>query len=243
MSDLHALRRVGRVVAVARDTMARCLRPGVSTRELDEVGAAVLERFGAISAPRLAVAFPGSTCISINDEAAHGIPGDREIEPGDLVNIDVSASLDGFFADTGASYPVPPIAPSTRQLVSGAKRALRSALAAMKPGHLVSRTGRAVEAEARHGGLHAIRNLWAHGTGRALWEEPLQIANYFLSSDRRRFGDGQVIAMEVFLAEGTPWVGEAVDGWTLRTLDGSRAAQFEHTVVVTDGGPLILTAA
>jgi len=113
----------------------------------------------------------------------------------------------------------------------------------MKPGHLLSRTGRAVEAKARHGCLHAIRNLCAHGTGHALWEEPLQIANYFLSSDRRRFGDGQVIAMEVFLAEGTPWVGGAVAGWTLRTLDGSRAAQFEHTVVVTDGGPLILAAA
>ena len=239
--ELQGLRRVGRVVAVARDTMARHLRLGITTRELDEIGAAVLAHHGARSAPRLCVGFPGTTCISVNEEAAHGIPGDRRIYPGDVVNVDVSAELSGFFADTGASYPVPPVAAGTRALCRHTRRAFRGALAAMRPAARINETGRAVEREAQRANLCAIRNLWAHGVGRWLHEEPLEIANVFIPGDRRRFSEGIVVAMESFLADGTQWVVQSRDGWTLRTSNGGRAAQYEHTVVVTANGPLIVT--
>lgn len=240
--DLAGLRRVGRVVALALRAMAAHLRPGTTTGELDRIGAAVLREHGARSAPQLCRGFPRATCISINEQAAHGIPGDRLVEPGDLVNLDVSAELDGYFADTGASYPVPPIAPETRELCLRTRRALRGALAVMRNGKRLNGTARAVEREARRGGLAPIGDLCAHGIGRWLHEEPLEIRNVYDPTDTRRFAEGSVIAMETFLSLGSPNTVESADGWTLSTADGSRAAQYEHTVVVTRRGPLILTS-
>lgn len=185
--------------------------------------------------------FPGATCISVNDEVAHGIPSDRRIRPGDVVNIDVSAELDDFFADTGASYPVPPVTIPTRRLLHHTRRAHRDALAVMAPARRLNATGRAVERVARRSGLYPIRNLCAHGVGRWIHEEPLEIANVFDQRDRRRFTEGLVVAMETFMSEGSSWVTLDRDGWTFRTADGSRAAQFEHTVVVTRDGPVVVT--
>lgn len=241
-SEFDGICRVGRVVALALKSMAKRLRPGVTTAELDAEGKAVLDAHGARSAPQLCVGFPGHTCISINDEVAHGIPGDRVVRRGDVVNLDVSAELDGFFADTGASFPVQPVAPETHRLCTETWRAWGHASRQLKPGYRMNRTGLAVERVARKAGLHAIRDLCAHGVGRWLHEDPLEIANVYDPSDRRSFTEGLVVAFEVFLSTGTTRITAEPDGWTLKTADGSRAAQYEHTVIVTRGGPMVVTA-
>lgn len=241
VEEFQGMREIGRIVALARDAMSHRLRPGVTTAELDAVGEAVLRQNGARSAPQLCYGFPGATCISVNDEAAHGIPGPRRIGPGDVVNIDVSAEKGGFFADTGASYPMPGASAATHRLCTTVRSAWHAAASTLLPQGRIRESGRQVEAVARRSGYRAIRNLCAHGIGRWLHEAPLEIANAYDRSDRRRFTEGLVVAMEVFLAEGASWVQEAPDGWTLRTANGRRAAQHEHTVVVTNGEPLVLT--
>lgn len=241
--ELEALRRVGRVVASTMRAMARRLRPGMTTAELDEIGRAELERHGARSAPIATYAFPGATCISVTPEAAHGIPGPREIRAGDLVNIDVSAELDGFVADTGASFPVPPVSPAVQALCDATRRALDRALSVVKADAPLNRIGQAVQAEAERSGYTVVRNLCGHGVGRGLHEPPREVANYYDPSDRRLLTDGLVLTIEPFLSTGTDFVVEQDNGWTLTMPDGSLVAQYEHTVVVTPAGPIVLTVA
>ena len=240
-ADLAGLKRIGRVVALALRAMKEFLRPGVTTQELDDVGRRVLESHGARSAPEITYDFPAATCICVNDEAAHGIPGDRVIEPGDLVHLDVSAELEGYFADTGASVPVPPVAPETHKLCLSAQRALRRAIATARAGRRFNTRGRAVEAEARRGGFEIIRNLAGHGLGKSLHEYPDGLVSYYNQADRRTFSAGLVVAIEPFLSTGATEVHKADDGWTEKTLDGSLTAQYEHTVVVTRKRPIVVT--
>ncbi len=239
--DLIALKRIGRIVALALRAMKELLRPGVTTQELDDVGRRVLESHGARSAPEITYAFPAATCICVNDEVAHGIPGDRVIEPGDLVHLDVSAELGGFFADTGASVPVPPVAPQTHQLCLSTQRALKRAIATTRAGRRFNTLGRAVEAEARRGGFKIIRNLAGHGLGKSLHEYPDGLVSFYNPADRRKFSAGLVVAIEPFLSTGATEVHKADDGWTEKTPDGSLTAQYEHTVVVTRKQPIIVT--
>ncbi len=239
--QLAKLRAVGRVVAEARRHMAAALRPGITTGELDRIGRACLDEYGARSAPEVTYGFPGATCISVNDVAAHGIPSDRVIADGDLVNIDVSAELDGYFADTGASFPVGDVDGRGLELCRSGKRALAAALGQVRSGVEFRQLGRAVGAVARRGGLTVIADLAGHGVGTSLHEDP-DFIPCAPSNDRRRFHKGMVVAIEPFLSEGSTGVGEDADGWTLRTLGGHRAVQYEHTVVVTDRRPIILTA-
>jgi methionyl aminopeptidase len=241
--DLAGLQRVGSAVAKARDAMLKEVRPGVSTAELDEVARDVLRSAGARSAPKRANNFPGWTCISVNDEVAHGVPSRHKfLAEGDLVNVDVSAELDGYWADTGASAAVGSVAPRLTRLLSATHSAQRQAMACARAGSLLSEIGRAVERHARSTGFHVIRNLCGHGVGRFIHEEP-QVANVFDRRDRTMLTEGLVIAIEPFLTTGAKHVVQCADGWTLRTPDGSLGAQFEHTVVVTRGEPIVLTAA
>lgn len=165
--DVARLKRIGRVVALALKAMQEAVRPGITTQELDDIGLAVLEEHGARSAPRLAYNFPGATCISINNEAAHGIPGSRQVQPGDLVNLDVSAELDGYYGDAALTVPVPPVDARKHNLVLTAQRALQQAIAAAQAGKLINGIGRVIEAEARSSGFTTIRDLGGHGVGRA----------------------------------------------------------------------------
>ncbi len=240
--DLDGMRAVGRAVALTIEAQRRQLRAGITTRELDDLGRAELAAAGARSAPELAYGFPAATCISVNDEAAHGIPGDREVRDGDLVNIDVSAELDGYYADAGASFPVGAVAPEAQELCDAAQEALSAALSVVRPGKLVNGVGRAVEKVARRRGFRVIRNLCGHGVGRSLHEDPRTLLNYYDPRDRRRFSDGLVLTIEPFLSTSADRALESDDGWTLRTNDGSLAAQYEHTVVVTRDGVELLTA-
>ncbi len=240
--DLVKLKRIGRIVALALQEMSQHLAPGVTTRELDDIGRAFLEQNGARSAPELAYHFPGATCISVNEEAAHGIPGERIIQAGDLVNLDVSAELDGYFADTGASFGVPPVSPERQRLCECTRAALRTAINAARAGRPLNVIGQAVESQAQRHGLRVIGALGGHGVGRHLHEEPRSVPNYFDPRDPRRLKEGMVIAIEPFLTTGNGLILESRDGWTLRTADGRPLAQYEHTIVVTRDRPIVLTA-
>jgi methionyl aminopeptidase len=238
--DLEGLARAGRVVAEARDAMVDAVRPGVTTGELDSIGRETFRRHGARSAPRVTYNFPGSTCISLNDEAAHGIPSlDRHLRDGDLVNIDVSAELDGYFSDTGVSTPVGVVTTIAQRLVDATQNAQRDAMSTAQAGNRLRDIGKVVESHARRSGFRAIRNLYGHGIGRGLHEDP-SVPN-FDDHQRLVLREGMVLAIEPFLSVSTNYVVDGDDGWTLRTSDGSLVAQFEHTMVVTNGVPLVLT--
>src|SRR5690606_32889949 len=182
--------------------MGSKIEPGMTTAELDGLGAEFLARHGARSAPELTYKFPGTTCISINHEIAHGVPGDRRIEAGDLVNIDVSAEMNGFFADTGGSFIVPPETKVKRHLCDATRGALKAAMRQAKANSPINLIGKAIEETAAEHKLTVIRNLGSHGVGRALHEEPKFIAPYFDTRDKRRLKEGMVITIEPFISTG-----------------------------------------
>lgn len=240
-ADLIALKKIGQIVANCLQTMGKALEPGVTTRELDEIGRKYLELYGARSAPKLTYNFPGTTCISVNEEAAHGIPGDKILRASDLVNIDVSAELNGYFADTGGSFIIPPESDIKKNLCLATKRALKAAMKEASAGKFINAIGRAIELEARRSRLTVIENLGSHGVGRALHEEPGFIPSYYDPKDRRVLKEGQVITIEPFLSTGAREVFDTGDGWTLATHKKHLTAQYEHTMVITKGQPLIMT--
>ncbi len=241
--DLAELRIVGRIVAQTLKTMMESAEPGMTTAELDAIGKELLEQHGAQSAPKVTYDFPGHTCISINEEAAHGIPGDRVIQPGDVVNIDVSAERGGYYADTGGSFVVPPSSYLKDNLLRSTQLALNSACDHIRVGQPLNRIGKAIQNVAKKRGFKTIKNLCGHGVGRGLHEEPADITCYFEPRDRRVLHEGQVIAVEPFLSTRSRFVSEAGDGWTLLSGAGNLSAQFEHTMVVTKGRPILLTVA
>lgn len=238
--DLESLKRIGKVVAACLRHMQEQLEPGMTTAELDAIGAEYLAARGAIPAPRHFYNFPGATCISVNHEVAHGIPGRRQLAAGDLVNIDVSAMLDGYVADTGGSALVPPERLALKRLLQATKDAMYAGIAEARDGAPLRNIGKAIQRTARARGFTVIENLGSHGVGRSLHEEPGFIQGYFDPHDQRRLKKGMVITVEPFLSNGARRVDEAKDGWTLFT-PGKFAAQFEHTLVVTDGEPILLT--
>ena len=240
MQDIIALKRIGAIVAEARDTMGAHIRAGITTAELDAIGKDVLDRHGARSAPQLAYGFPGTTCISVNEQLAHGIPSNRVLRAGDLVNIDVSAELDGYWADTGASFPVGEVSVEANALLRATRLALEDGMREARADAPVRNIGRAVERRAKECGFRVVRNLCGHGVGRHIHESP-QIPNTFDARDRTVLQEGLVITIEPFLTTGATTAFEGADGWTLSTPDGSRGAQFEHTMIITRGQPIVVT--
>ena len=239
--DVEGLKRVGAIVAAARDAMGARVAPGVSTAELDAIGKAILDRHGARSAPRLAYGFPGVTCISVNDQVAHGIPSEKcVLGAGDLVNIDVSAELGGYWADTGASFPVGMVSAEASALLHATRLALQDGISQVRAGAPLRNIGRAVERRAKQCGFKVIRNLCGHGVGRNIHEEP-SVPNTFDRQDRTVLRAGLVITIEPFLTLGATMAVQDPDGWTLRSSDGSLGAQFEHTMIVTGRGPIVVT--
>jgi methionyl aminopeptidase len=239
--DIQYLKAIGRICAETLRRMQGAVRVGMTTRELDEIGRAFLEGEGAHSAPQAMYKFPGATCISVSPVIAHGIPDDRTLREGELIHIDVSAELDGYFADTGASMVVSKSERRLEKLIEATKAALTKALHAAKAGSPLNGISRAVQTEARKRGYGVIYDLTGHGIGRKLHEEPREILNYYDDRDHRVLNDGLVLAIEPFLTPGVGRIVEERDGWSLRTSDKAIAAQFEHTIVVTRNEPIILT--
>ena len=241
--QLEKLRTVGGLVARTLAAMGKALEPGMTTRELDDLGRALLEAEGARSAPEVTYGFPGATCISVGPDCAHGIPDDTVVKAGDLINIDVSAELDGYFGDTGASFAVPPTRPKIERLCRDGRRAMWAGIKAVTPGAQLNEVGRAIERFADTNGYSLVRNLASHGVGRSLHDEPAEIPTWYEPRDKRRITEGLVFTIEPFLSLGADWVEEAGDGWTLRPPAHQPTVQYEHTLVATRRGPVILTLA
>ncbi|TNJ40691.1 type I methionyl aminopeptidase [Phaeobacter sp. B1627] len=239
--ELNGLKEIGRIVANTMHGMARAMEPGMKTRELDDIGRALLDLEGAVSAPEQVYDFPGATCISVNEEIAHGIPSERVIHAGDLVNIDVSASKNGFFADTGATFRVGTVKPSLDRLCKDGKRAMEIGIAQVGSNRPLAGIGKAVGKFASDRGYTLIRNLASHGVGRSLHEYPSEIATWPTRRERRRMNKGLVLTVEPFLSTGGLWAAQGDDEWTLYSEPAAPVVQFEHTVVATDRGPIVVT--
>ena len=239
-ADLAGMQRVGRVVALTIQEMCAAVRVGMTTAELDAVAASAYRRYGARSAPQLAYGFPGVTCISVNDEIVHGIPGPRRLQPGDVLKIDVTAELGGYIADAATTILIPPIRSNARRLKQSAMNALSAALSVARSGERVSVIGRAVESEAQAAGFSVVRELCGHGVGRRIHEPP-NVPNYENRFSRDALSDGLVIAVEPMLSVTRSSAVQDDDGWTLRTGNGCVAVHEEHTIVVRSGAPLIVT--
>jgi methionyl aminopeptidase len=239
--DLEGMRRAGEVVRDTLATLSTAVQPGVTTLDLDRLAQRIFDRYGARSAPRDSYGFPGTVLISVNDEAVHGIPGRRRLEPGDVVSLDVTPELNGFIADAATTLIVPPASKTARKLVRSARRALEAALATARHGTPLRELGRTVERRVRRDGFEVVRSLAGHGVGRAIHEEP-NIWNFAHPLEGGRLHAGQVITIEPIIAAGSGEVVESADGWTVRTRDGSLSAHVEHTLLVTHGAPRVLTA-
>lgn len=222
--------------------MKRLVRPGITTAELDEIGARVMRQHGARSAPKLVYGFPGTSCISVNEEAVHGIPGNRVLREGDLVKLDVTAEKDGFMADAAETIPVGQAPAELLRLIACAERAFAKAASVARTGSCVREVGREVQREVRANGFSVIRELGGHGIGRTIHEEPA-VPNFPDPAAKQILTAGLVITIEPIIAAGSGAVVSGQDGWAVRTADGRPSAHYEHTLVITDGDPILLTAA
>jgi methionyl aminopeptidase len=241
-TEFQKLRAIGKIVRMVLDEMAAAVRPGITTAELDLIGAAALARCGADASPALVYGFPGTACISVNEQAIHGIPGARTILEGDLVKLDVTAQKDGFVADAAVTVRAGRVSPAADALAACAESSFRQALPAARAGNRVYDIGRAVEREVRSSGFSVIKELCGHGVGRTIHEEPV-VPNYHDRRFRARLTEGLVITIEPIIAAGNGQARLQPDQWTIATADGSLSAHYEHTLVITHGEPILLTAA
>ncbi len=242
-ADMAGMQQISDAVATTLKEMRAYIKPGMSAKTLDDFGGQLLNDLGAKSAPRLTYGFPGWTCISINNEVAHGIPSDKKIfKEGDLVNIDVSAELNGYWSDNGGSFVLGPDVYQHQKLVDASKHILKKAIGQIKGGVRIAEIGRLIELEAKKTGYTVIKNLTGHGVGRSLHEEPHEIANFYDRYNFDRFRKNTTVAIETFISTKSTLAHTEKDGWTLTGNRGGFVAQHEHTIMVTDGMPVILTA-
>ena len=236
------MKQASEAVACTLKGMSHYAQPGMTTKQLDNYGAKILADFGAKSAPYLTYGFPGWTCISVNNEFCHGIPSSKRIlKEGDLINIDVSAELNGFWSDNGNSFVLGKDINQHQKLIDASKQILRKAIYNIKGGVRISDIGHLIETEAKKRGYKVIKNLTGHGIGRSLHEDPSEIANYRDRSNLARFKKNTVVAVETFITTTSTYAETLKDGWTMVGNKGGFMAQHEHTIVVTDGNPIILT--
>jgi methionyl aminopeptidase len=240
--ELAGMRAAGAVVRRTLEAMKQAVRPGITTAQLDEIGANVMHRHGAQSAPALVYKFPGANCISVNDEVVHGVPGQRKITEGDLVKLDVTIEKNGFIADAAITVPVGAVSEERQRLIACAERAFEKAMLVARAGFRVCEIGRVVEREVCRSGFSVIRDLGGHGIGRTIHEEP-RVPNYPDPEAHQILTEGLVITVEPIVAAGSGRAVVARDGWTVRTADRRTSAHYEHTLVITKGEPILLTAA
>jgi methionyl aminopeptidase len=240
--ELAGMRAAGEIVRLMLEAMKAQVRLGVTTAELDEAGAAVMRKHGARSAPAMVYGFPGTSCISVNEEAVHGIPGGRTLKEGDLVKLDATIERDGFMADAAVTVPVGEVSELNRQLVACVEGAFAKAMLVARAGFRVCDIGRAVEREVRRRGFSVIRDLGGHGIGHTIHEEP-RVPNFADPQANEILTEGLVITVEPIIAAGSGRALVAQDGWTVTTADRKPSAHYEHTLVITKARPILLTAA
>lgn len=241
-TELTGMKKAGDAVACTLKAMRDYAQPGMTTKQLDNFGAKILSGFGAKSAPFVTYGFPGWTCISVNNEFCHGIPSDNRIlKEGDLINIDVSAELDGFWSDNGGSFVLGEDINKHQKLIDASKQILHKAIYQIKGGVRISDIGHLIETEAKKRGYKVIKNLTGHGIGKSLHEAPHEIANYRDRSNLSRFKKNSVVAIETFITTTSTLTETLQDGWTMVGNKGGFMAQHEHTIIVTGSDPIILT--
>ncbi|HEU0124685.1 MAG TPA: type I methionyl aminopeptidase [Flavobacterium sp.] len=241
-AELAGMKKASEAVAFTLKEMRKFAKAGMSTKELDDYGGQILNDLGAKSAPYLTYGFPGWTCISVGNEFCHGIPSEKRIlQEGDLINIDVSAELNGFWSDNGGSFVIGSDVNEHQKLVEASKQILHKAIHNIKGGVRISDIGFLIETEAKKKGYKVIKNLTGHGVGRSLHEAPHEIANYRDRFNVTRFKKNSVVAIETFISTTSTYAETLQDGWTMVGNKGGFMAQHEHTIVVTEGKPIILT--
>ncbi|GAA5039328.1 methionine aminopeptidase 2 [Marivirga lumbricoides] len=241
-SELVGMQKISEVVGTTLKLMREYAKVGMSTKELDEYGGSILKSYGAQSAPYATYGFPGYSCISVNKEAAHGIPSEKKIlMEGDLINIDVSAELNGFWSDNGGSFVLGKDIHNHQPLVEASKNILQKAIQSIKGGVKIAEIGHLIETEARKSGFKVLKNLAGHGVGRSLHEKPENILNYRVKGNRERFQKNTTVAIETFISTTSSYAVELNDGWTLVGNRGGYATQHEQTILITDNAPVILT--
>lgn len=241
--ELVGMKAISNIVATTLREMISFAKPGMTTLTLDNFGRDLMKQAGARSAPILTYDFPGCTCISVNNSFAHGIPSNKVIlKEGDLINIDVSAELNGYWSDNGCSFVLGRDVHGHQALVNTSKEILRKALLAIRHDVPIADVGGLIEDEARRAGYRVIRNLTGHGIGRSLHEAPKEIANYRNKQYKAKFKANSVVAVETFIATKSTLAATQRDGWTLVGNKGGFVVQHEHTIMVTQGAPEIFTA-
>jgi methionyl aminopeptidase len=244
-SEVESMKRASAIVGEILAELAEMVKPGVSTRDLDDAAERRIRQRGARPAfKNYRVGdnvFPAVLCTSINDEIVHGIPSERPLKEGDIIGLDFGVVFDGFFADSAVTVPVGTIDDASRRLIETTRRCLAAAIEQMWPGRRIGDIGAAVQGVAEGEGYGVVRDFVGHGIGRALHEDP-QVPNFGVAGRGRSLKAGMVLAVEPMINEGTPVVRVLSDGWTAVTADGKRSAHFEHTVAVTKDGPRVLTS-
>ncbi len=241
-ADLDGMKAVSKAVAEALYKTVAHAKVGMNTLELDQFAKACLDQYGAKSAPKVMYKFPGYTCISVGHEIAHGIPSEqRVLKEGDLINIDISAELNGYFSDNGCSFVLGEDIHGHGKLVEASRSILHQAIARIKPGLKIADFGRFIETEAKKRGFKVITNLAGHGIGRKLHESPDEILNCFNRFNFQRFKVDSTVAIETFISTHSTVAETQEDGWTLLGNRGGFVAQHEHTLVVREAGAEILT--
>jgi methionyl aminopeptidase len=241
-AELERMLAAGRLVGEVLTTLSPKVVPGVTTAELDEVAEAMITDAGAIPAFKGYHGYPATICASINEEVIHGIPsGHRILREGDIVSIDVGASLDGYFGDSAITLPVGQVSEEAATLLRVTEEALYKAIECARPGGRVSDIGHAVQRHVEAYGFSVVREFVGHGIGQRMHEEP-QVPNYGEAGRGPRLAEGMVLAIEPMVNAGKPAVKVLADGWTAVTRDKSLSAHFEHTVAITANGAWILTA-
>jgi len=239
--QIAKMRAAGRVVAEMHAAIRAELRPGVTTTELDRIGREVLERRGAVSNFLGYHGYPAVICASPNDVIVHGIPGPRRLEDGDIISIDCGAVVDGWHGDAAFTAPVGEVAPEVARLVEVTRQALFAGIAQMRDGNRMGDVGSAVQGTAEDAGFSVVREYVGHGIGTAMHEKP-EVPNLGVRGKGTKIKAGMTLALEPMVNLGEPDTFLTDDGWTVVTADGSWSAHWEHTVLVTDGEPQILTA-
>ena len=239
--EIQAMRKAGRLTAQARALAGSMIRPGVTTHEIDTAVRRFIESHGAKPSFLGYGGFPGSACISVNEQVIHGIPGPRKLKEGDIVSVDVGAYIGGFHGDCAATYPCGKISEEAQRLIDVTRQSFFEGFAQAREGNRISDISHAVQAYVEANGFSVVREYVGHGVGRNMHEAP-EIPNYGAPGHGPKLLRGMTIAVEPMVNAGTAAIRQMSDGWTVKTRDGKYAAHYENTILITAGEPEILTA-
>lgn len=239
--EIQLMKEAGRIVAETHELLKKNIKPGITTKELDEIAENYILSQGAIPAFKGYGGFPASICASINHEVVHGIPGNKTLQEADIISIDIGTIKDQYYGDAARTYPVGNIDEDAQRLIDVTRESFYEGLQFMREGYRLSDISHAIQSYVESHGFSIVRDYTGHGIGKAMHEAP-QIPNYGPKGRGPRLQAGMVLAVEPMVNMGTAKVKVLQDGWTVVTLDGKYSAHYEHTVAITKGEPEILTA-